>query len=69
MILYDPLWRMMEKNKITMEDLQKKYGISDAIAKRLYSNLPISTRVIDKLCNIFKCNLRDIIEYVPDKKE
>ena len=27
MILYDPLWRMMEKNKITMEDLQKKYGI------------------------------------------
>ena len=69
MILYDPLWKMMDNKKITMEDLQKKYGISYATVKRLNTNQPISTRVVDKLCNIFNCNIKDIMQYISDKQE
>lgn len=69
MICYAPLWKTMEKKKITTYTLRFKYGISHATVQRLQRDLPVSTHTLDKLCNILNCSLDAVAEYIPNKKQ
>lgn len=40
--------------------------ISKGTLNKMNSNGYISLEVIDKLCNYFKCDITDIIEFIPD---
>lgn len=66
MIVYAPLWRKMEQQKVTTYTLRFKHGMSHATVQRLQTNQPVSTHTLDKLCGILNCRLEEIAEYVPD---
>ena len=68
MIKYDRLWKTLENKGISQYSLIKEYGISAGQLSRLRANSSVTTHTLDVLCNILKCKLEDIAEYVPDKK-
>ena len=67
MIIYDGLWRIMEKKGITTYTLREKCGIDSKTIRRLRANDNMETKTLNKLCSVLECRLEDIAEYVPDK--
>ncbi len=66
MISYAPLWETMKKHSATTYTLQIKGGISSSTIRRLKAGNSVSTNTLDALCKILKCELQDIVEYLPD---
>ena len=68
MISYEPLWQTMKRKHATTYTLRSKHvdKIGSGTIARLKENQSVSTNTINSLCNILKCNITDIIKYVPD---
>jgi putative transcriptional regulator len=59
---------LMSREKLRVSDVSKATGLNrstvSAICKGTCTRVDLST--IDQLCSLFKCEVRDIFEYVPD---
>lgn len=66
MIKYDPLWRTLKEKGISQYQLIKDYGIDKAQLQRLRQNLVVKTLILNRLCQILNCRIKEIMEYVPD---
>lgn len=67
MISYAPLWSTMKERGITTYTLQVKGGISSSTIRRMKAGESVSTNTLDALCKIIKCDLCEIIEFLPDE--
>ena len=67
MIHYTPLWKTMSEQKVTTYTLRFKHGMSHATVQRLQADMPVSTRILNKLCAILNCRLEDVAEYISDE--
>ena len=63
MIVYDKLWETMKEKGISQYALIKKYNISPAQITRLKRNESVSTHTIDIFCDIWNCEVEDIMEH------
>ncbi len=68
MISYERLWRTMKEKGVTQYTLIKKYNISPGQITRLKRNESVSTHTIEMFCQILKCNVEDIMQYIDDKE-
>ena len=71
MIVFNPLWETMKRQKATTYTLMSKNEenrIGSTTLKRLRQNESVSTNTLEKLCRILECDLSDIIEFIPDPK-
>ena len=66
MIIFDRLWRTMEKKGITTYQLREKSGIDSKTIRRLRANDNMETKTLNKLCAVLECRLEDIAEYTED---
>ncbi len=66
LISYDPFWDTLKDKKITTYALIKSYGISKGTIHRMKHNFSLSTRTVDDLCRIIKCNVQDIMTYIDE---
>lgn len=66
MIKFDPLWKTMERRGITQYDLYTHHNVNRSQINRLRQNQNVEVNTIDKLCNILKCDVQDIMEHIPD---
>ena len=66
MIKYDRLWETMKKRGITQYALYTNYNVNRSQLDRLRKNENVEVNTIDKLCNILKCSVEEIMEHVPD---
>ena len=72
MITYAPLWETMKKKKATTYTLRNKgavYSVGGGTMERLKVDLPVSTTTLDTICSILDCDITDVIEYIPNKKQ
>ena len=69
MIIFNNLWKTMEKKGFSTYTLREKCGIDSKTIRRLRANENIETKTLDKLCVALSCRLEDIAEFVPDGKE
>ena len=64
---------LMAINKIdNITDLMEISGLSRNAINRLYKEIELGKTTMEtlvKLCDIFKCNLNDLFEYIPEEKE
>ena len=67
MISYKPFYQTLFKNGLTEYQLIFKQGLSANTLYRMKKGEAISTKTINVLCEILKCRVEDIIEYVPDE--
>ncbi len=68
MIKYDRLWKTMKEKNISQYTLIHTYGMSTGQLDRLRKNANVNLYTLDRLCEILKCNLEDIAEYVPNEE-
>ncbi len=68
MISYKPFYQTLFKKGITEYQLIFKQGLSANTLHRMKHGEAISTRTINVLCEILKCTVSEIIEYVPDEE-
>lgn len=67
-ISYNKLFLLMNQRGINKRELREKYKISPTIINRLNNNSNVSVDTIMYLCEIFNCQPKDIMEYVPNKE-
>lgn len=67
LISYRPFYQTLYAKGITEYYLIYKQGISANTLHRMKHGEAINTKTLNTLCEILKCNVGDIIEYVPDK--
>lgn len=66
MIKYDKLWETMKSKGITQYDLYTTHNVNRSQIDRLRKNQNVEVNTIDKLCNILKCEIEDIMKHFPD---
>lgn len=67
MIVYTKLWATLKKRGISQYRLIHEYKISNGQLDRLRKNANVSTYTLNQLCNILKCRLEDVAEFIEDK--
>lgn len=67
MIVFDKLWRMMERRGVSTYQLRENCGIDSKTIRRLRANDNMETKTLNKLCDALSCKLEDIAEYIPDE--
>ena len=65
-IVFDKLWQTMAEKGITQYKLIKEYSFSTGQLDRLRKNGNVNTYTLDRLCEIFNCELSDIAEYISE---
>ena len=68
MISYQPFYQTLFKKGLTEYQLIFKQGLSANTLYRMKKGEAISTKTINVLCEILKCSVSEIIEYVPDEE-
>ena len=66
LISYDNLWNVMKEKGISQYALIKHYNVSPGQITRLKRNESVSTHTIEVFCKILKCEVGDIMKYIPD---
>lgn len=69
MIDYSPFWKTLEESKETWYTLTRDHHISFNTLSRIKNKKDITTKTINDFCRILKCNVQDIIKYIPSKKD
>lgn len=64
---YDPFWKMVNEQGLSKMDVKNKLGITSGTLSKLSKNENISMEVLDKICIIFNCKVKNVIEHVPYK--
>ena len=66
MISYEKLWKVMKEKGISQYALIKQYNVSPGQITRLKRNESVSTHTIEMFCKILKCDVGDIMQYIPE---
>lgn len=67
MISYSPFYKTLDSKNMTEYQLIYKFGISSNTLYRMKKGEAITTKTLDILCFILKCEISDIIIYIEDK--
>lgn len=61
---------LMGKNRMSIQDVCNQTGLARNTVSFLYheKNNTIKFETLNKLCNLFKCNIQDIIEYEEEEQ-
>lgn len=66
--IYLRLDRMMVERKISLNELADKVGITNVNLSKIKNNKinPIRFSTLAAICEVLKCNVGDILEYIED---
>jgi len=67
MIVFDRLWVTMKRKGISQYDLYTYHGINRSLINRLKHNKNTQTDTLNRLCEILKCDISEIMEYLEDE--
>ena len=65
---YNKLWKLLIDKKMKKSDLRKNAKISSSTLAKLTNDENVTTDVLVKICNDLKCNVSDIMEFIPDEE-
>lgn len=65
---YKPLFKLLIDKGMKKTDLKDLLGISPSLLAKFSKDQYVSMRVLDDLCNLFDCELKDIVEYKKDSQ-
>lgn len=68
MISYNPLWKLLIDKDMTRINLCELIGMSRSTLAKMGKNEYVALSVIDKICAALECQPKDIIEYIPGKR-
>lgn len=66
---YNKLWKLLIDKGMKKSDLRKSAGISSSSLAKLTKGENVTTEVLVKICNELKCDVADIMEFIPATEE
>lgn len=66
---YSPFWETLEESTENWYTLTNKYHMSHNTLHRLKHNMDVSTKTLNDLCRILKCDICDIVKYIPSEDD
>ena len=67
MIVFDPFWETLKRKNISQYDLIERYKMSRGMLDNIKHNRSITLNTLNELCNMFDCDISDIIRYSKDQ--
>lgn len=64
---YKKLWKLLIDRDMKKKDLRALTGLSSATIARMTKNENVNTEVLLKICAVLKCDIGDIIEFIPEE--
>jgi DNA (cytosine-5)-methyltransferase 1 len=65
-ISYKKLWKLLIDKNMTRTEMMNKAGIIGNVLGRLSHNEPISLKSLERICTLLKCDIGDVMEFVPE---
>ncbi len=62
-VSYLGLWKMLLEKGLHKSDLVDKVGLSSATVAKMSKGIPVSNKVIERICTYLECSVNDIIQY------
>lgn len=62
-VSYLGLWKILLERGLQKQDLVDELGISSATVAKMSKGMPVSNKVIEKICQYLNCSAKDIISY------
>ncbi len=69
MIDYSPFWETLERSQENRYTLTSRHHLSHSTLHRLKHNMDVSTRMLNDLCRILNCDIKDLVKYVPSSDD
>lgn len=68
-VSYKRLWHLLLDKNMTKLDLAKAAGVSRYALTKMGKDEDVTTDVLTKICDALDCQIEDIVEFIPGKKE
>ncbi len=68
-VSYKKLWKLLIDKDMLKKDLRTMIGVSTTTMSRLSKDENVSTEILSKICAALNCDVGDIMEFVPDRKD
>ena len=68
-VRYKKLWKLLIDKDMLKKDLRTMTGVSTTTMSRLSKDENVSTEILSKICAALNCDVGDIMEFVPDRKD
>lgn len=67
MVSYKPLWKTLIEKDINKTKLRDMVGFSNGTLSRMSKDQYVEMKHIDKICQVLRCGISDVVEIVPDE--
>ena len=68
-VSYKKLFKLMIDRDLKKKDLRELASIGNSTMTKLANDENVTMEVIAKICTALNCEMSDIVEILPDKKE
>ena len=68
-ISYKKLWKKLIDNDMKKRDLMNQAQLSSSTVAKLSQGDNASTVTLVKICNVFNCDISEIMEIIPDGEQ
>ena len=68
-VSYKKLWKLLIDKDMLKKDMRTMTGVSTTTMSRLSKDENVSTEILSKICAALNCDVGDIMEFVPDRKD
>lgn len=68
-LVYNKLWHLISKRNILKATFRELVGLSKSSLARLEKNETVMTDTLDRICSTLKCDISDIVSYIPFDEE
>ena len=68
-VSYKKLWKLLIDKDMLKKDLRTMTGVSTTTMSRLSKDENVSTEILSKICAALNCDVGDIMEFDPDRKD
>ena len=68
-VSYKKLWKLLIDHDMKKKDLAKAADISNYTITKMSKGENVTVDTLAKICAVLKCNIDDIMEFIPEDKE
>jgi DNA-binding Xre family transcriptional regulator len=61
-VSYKKVWKLIIDMDISKAQLRKESGVAASTFSKMNKNEYVSLKVIERICNVLKCDIGDVVE-------
>ena len=66
-ISYNKMWKLLIDKNMKRKDLKEKAEVSQNVMARLSKNQAVNMDTMAKICKVLKCDIGDVMEFIPEE--